>query len=1724
MVSQIEGELPVVPRGREPQVSKGALAGRRVEAVKKAGLYCVAMPLGFGAKVLSLAGSAADQLTFRPVVSGLSTVGWLGGQALYYAGRVTEVTGKILQKDLARRIALEASKYTEEYFRKALGVRSAVGDTTAHVVSYIPFVGGPAGTLERGERAAEAALSARSSGILSRIWKAGASILPFAGQVVEYGGKAAAFVSRKFADLTYIGMTEPSRMNHIFQNFRDKMDSYAFNLLEGLEPPRPEIPLCTEGDFKRFIKLGKQARKKIFQAVTSSPWLRIDAEKKKEFAEALKRRGVRRTDEDRQALRVMYSAYLCLTDLQKERERLQVGGEAFEAFLQLPSEEQDKMLFIVLSSPTWDVPLRERESFEAALQQVQTARKHREPIEEGAGKKVREFLGMYGRLPKNYVQRALTSQDFDQKLRALDPALARIRLMNIVRENSADLGPNERRMLAKYRKITTADDWLTLDEPTQKALEKIIFFHFNRLSLKDQGKLYDITPGLLWDLQEEFRAEFFLEGQKLLLEQNIHEFEGIDPKEFMKDYSNVVRFTEALNQTLRLGGKIRLCHMVTPPPAVIAFTAEQLRAEIAKVKTRLEAGEPLGEHERRELSFYLMMLESTLKTREAFVPIEEFETPLTPGEVFARQAPSPVDMERLQKTVGSEVVTSGVLYSASRYLGTAEEWTATGAGKLFEKLAQGMGLASNPAVIQLMFGALSFGISLFVPEENLIMALKALGLEEKVRAMEAGAAQVFPLLLKLTGPLERLLLSGVTSTKAWMTAITQAMKIVGDPSSTPEQIKEIALQLTQARDEVCAAAASVGGSEMVKDLTSATDLLLEQCALGGAAGLIQATERQIPTLSPALVQAADQVKRALQARKILPPNKGILEQLKRLWLWGTSFMRTPDPESIAQLEDLAQKLTLLEEAGHASERVQSMQTLLEYVPFAKTVVSTGAAQAGASAYVSAVRPLLGVIQQGLEAEQGVLSLGTVPVVQHLKWVDLAREAERYASEGGEALLRQAEQVAGKDGWLSSVAKATSYALPVAYSIMLGTGGFVLTPLLLTFAANDLLPGAAAYLAPRARPMWNYLGRASLQASQLVGKGFADVTRGIGYYLQHAINSGRYVDERRIQNFKQVLSDKEREFIFHAVRGSGKISPADGEELEDLWTQYRAKKLSPAQEQEVITRILLGFEELTAEDLLAINPFYFSMLAPYVQERFVDIVERHHPLTAEEKKSENYLELLVERFKALPPEVRAEIHRIQPWEYHRLSEEQQRELRFLIVHSKAYREKMEAVVSEQRGVEVEEVQISPSDMFRAYNREPKGEELREFLGLYRDLSPQDLSGITPQQLIAAGEAKILHALQIVETYHARWIRTLVEEQGIDVTLLRKLFQGPHPLSPVGEVQKSHLVEALASLCRLMPEHQQVFLLDMTKEEAIEMGVDKKWLDACTAHLSSCIKDPQTNQEFTAFLVGCSADKVEVETLCSLFNALTPTQKAEFRQKIQPRADAIEEVRKSVIAINLELMELTEVAEKNKYSLESLITAAELLRFKGKEGMTHQDESKIQRYELNASALSEKLMVIEKRIGELLAVRARLVEGLERAGMKDIPPLPLEEVEKHNPQTKNELLLLSHIVDLEVKAYVNFVQEQPSLEELEKARHSLLVQNEHRMSEGRAAIAEMEHEAEQMRQATAEGSSIARAKARASLSLLEKRIKFERFYLQTFQNSFLQVEKAVEERRSALSSYR
>lgn len=1725
MVSRIEGEFSAQPEKPISVPLEGELSGRKFEDVRKSGIYCVAIPVGLGAKVLSLAGSTADQLTFRPVVWGLSTVGWLGGKALYYAGRVTEIFGRVLQKDLSRRVGAQASLYTEEYFSKALGVRTAIGEAAAHTVAYIPLAGGPLATLEKGERAAERALSVGGTSIVTKIWKCGTSLLPFTGQVLESGGRAAAVAARKIADITYIGMTEPSRLNHVFQDFRDRMDSYAFTLLSAQEPPRPVVPLCTEGDFRHFMKLGKAARKKIFQAVTASPWLRMSDDEKRTFAEALKKKGVKRTDEDRNSLRVMYSAYLCLTQLRAEREKLAAPEAVFQEFINASSEEQGKKLFIVLSSPMWDVPRGDREKFEAALSAVLEAQAHHEPLPEPSVRLVREFLGMYATLPEDYVNRALTPLDFDQKVHALDPVMARIRIMDIVRENAPDLDPNERRTLAKYRSLRQIDDWLALDEAAQQTLEKIIFFHFNRLSIKDQAKLYDVTPQHIWDLPDELRREFFFEGQRLLREANVSDFERMDVQNFIHNYTVVEQFAEVLNNSLRLGKKIVLHQMVTPPPTVIAFTKDQLKAEILKVKARLESSEPLAEQEKRQLSLYRAMLESTLRTREAFVPLHELEPAVSREEVFAQKARLPVDVARIQMNVGSDVVTSGAIYTPCRYLGRAEQWAGTGVGVVLEKLAQAVGFASTPALIQLMFGAVSFGLSLFATEENVILAIKTLGIEEKVRTMESGAAQVFPLLLRLSGPLERLVLSGVTSAKEWMTVMARAMRMLGDPATSAQQIEEIVAELRLARDGVCEAAASLSGSgvELGKEVQVATDMILQQCAMGGASGLLRQAEEAFPSVSPAVAQAATTIRQALVARNIGEPEKGILGALKRLWYWGASFGQRPTADSLAEVHELAQRLTLLQQAGHASERVQGLQRMLELFPPVHSFVSSPAAQKAATGYVAVIEPLLEGVRTGLVAEQGLLSLGSEALLAHLKWVDLAREGGRYSTEAAEAMARQAEELAGQGGWkqyvgtsLSYTSKVASYALPVAYSLTLGTGGFVLTPILLAFVANDLLPSAGAYLAPRARPMWRYLGYLSKRASEAVGKVVGEATQGIGYYLQRAWNSGRYVDEQRIENFLHVLDEKDRDFIFQAVQASSTISVEDRAELEKLWARYKGKELPSSEEKMLITRLLLGFEELKADDLLRISPRYFSMLSPAVQERLVAIVERYHPLTVDEKRARNYVEMVVERYMALTSSRRAEIDIIPPWEYHRLTEEQQRELRFLIVHSSAYQQNMKKKIAEESGTE-EEVVLDPGAVLKEFEREPKGRELRSFLAIYQQLGPQDIAGITPQQLLTAGEAKILHALSILETYHAPWIRLVADQKGTDVSLLRQIISTVPPRSVAMEIQKKRLVEALASLCRQMPDYQQQYLLDMTEEEAVEMAEDAEKLQKCLSHLATHTIDEEAKRSLSSLLGAYAEGKGNPTSLAAAFNALSDTQKAEFRQGLQPRADAIELARQSLAATNVELMELVEVVEKNKFSLESLIATAELIRSRARERLSHQDEMKIQRYERNATAFAAKIEVIEKRIGELLAVRSKLVETLERVGVRDIPPLPLEEVEKHNPQRKSEAFLISEIVNFDIEANEERVRQQVTVQELEDTQQSLLEQHAFRLYKVKEAIVAMERANLDFRRRSVEGPPIERTKAKASSIFLEKRIRFLQLYLRTDEEQFKRVEKAIEKRR-------
>lgn len=1717
------GFTPYVP---SKEISSRPLAHQKIEPYLGTGMYFVLLPMNVGAKALSYAATAADACTFRPVVSALGGISWVGGKLLNLVGRVTAVGGEVLQKERSRRVAREVGeRYSTTAFQKAMEVRRDVGEAADHFFAYIPYVGGLATTAERGERAAAGVYSRASAGIAARTWRVAIAMMPFVGEVAKTAGKLVSWAGKKVSDLSYYYMMNPSTLNHIFQNFHDKMDSYAFALGEGMEPARPPILMCSDGDFRRFSKYGKAAKKKIFNAVVSSSWLRISEEEKELFAEALRKRGLKRTDEDRTALRNMYSAYLTMVGLGNERRALTVGDEQFQSFITMPLEQQDEQVFVVLSSPTWDLPFKDREKYETALKNVRGSQESNQPINEEDKRNVCQMIAMLHRLPRDYSARALTPQNFDRKLSVVDPIMARIRIMDIVRECSRDLEPSEKRKLATYRKVRSYEDWMMLDDATKKTLENIILLRFNRLTVHDQEKLYDVTPEQIWNLSEDLREEFFCKARGLFQQKGVEGFNTENQKTYLNDYSNVVEFSESITDSFTYKEKLQIHTLLTPPPMVVAFTKEQLQNEIKAVKDQLTKEGERDLEERANLSFYLKVLESTLESRELFVPMEVLvEEP--PRQVALAQSVSPpVDIAKLREAVGKDVITSGVFYTSGAYIGAFEEWVGTKFGWLTDRLAQLIGFVYHPTVVQLLFSGIAISVSWFSSEERVLAALKILGLEERVRKLEEGAAKLLPHLVQLSVPLNNMLVRGITGVQEWATAASRAMRIVGDPKASAQELAEISGELRQAGEAVCAAARKLGseGYQLSEGVSSATQTLVGMCNIGGARAIVSDIRGMMGHVSPTVEEAARTILNEVGTAP--PPRPGLLAALNR-WMPSWSFGPAANLVEVQRGRyDLANKLAILEKTADGARKIETLTKLFEWSAVLKGVVSNAAVQAGGRSFLSIIGPLMTCATGYMKAESFLVGSpeGKWAVDKHLKWLGFAREIERYSALGEDAVLNFAKSVAEEDKE-NIVSVPILKVIGMAGGAALSTYGFALTPIIVSFMASELISAIGEYLAPRARPMWYYLGAASAEASRAIAKGVGALATNVGFYLQRALNSGRYIDQKRIENFQNSLTQKDQEYIYHAVRECGKFSGQEKGEIDELWIKYRKHELTEVETQQLITRLLLGFEDLGVEDLLAINPFYYSMLAPYIQERLLDIVERYSPLTKKDKKSEDYLKILVEHFKELSPDQRAEIHRIPVYEYQKLSEEKQRELRFLIVHSQKYREKMVAAKARAQGIdqEVEKVTLSPSEILAEFEREPKGDELREFLAMYQQIDTKEISGVSPQQLISAGKAKILHALDIVRTYHARWIREIAERDGRDVEKLILLLGATGPLSGEEEAEKVGLVEALASLCRHLPDHQQKYLLDMTPQEVQEFLGDEEKAGRYLQHLVTCTEDPERRDKLVQIIGNRQQRELVPDEICEFFNALPDERKVEFREARALGIESIERIKKVIEDNRAEIVALTEGIEGQKDKLEGLVTAAECIKFKNQGKVaSHADELMIQRFELHASATARKLVEYEGRLRDLQAVRSYYVSALERGGVRDIPPLRPEEVVLQTPGRKAVLLKTFEIADLELGTILRGVAKQQTLNKLETYIESQREEQVDRLDTAKTSIKAMDEEIATLQKDVTMGSDIAWAKAKAAICIIEKRKRCIQDFAEIFREKFSIVEAAVDARRVALT---
>lgn len=1233
--------------------------------------------------------------------------------------------------------------------------------------------------------------------------------------------------------------------------------------------------------------------------------------------------------------------------------------------------------------------LKERKS----LEKVKFISNEKEWLLNFPDEKIRENLLRFAIIRFNQLPEETKSKFHDITLAQLEQIQLkdRVDLFNLTKETLEHVISEKKNKISEHENLLNSSNngiflWAgdELDDETAHRLQREIEFLQSEINHLEEG------INKLTNLQyEEVEDEDPFKGIELKLEER---------KDFLQEKSCLRAFRDIINNYVPNQAKYLIQESMEGALSIFVFEKEEdIECEIENVKEKIEKSSHVSEKE--QLKSYLDGLEKAYDSQkeihiEALYDEKENSLILTKDGLPLYKAPLPaLSIEDIQQKIGSGVVSQGIWLRAGEAVGAAGGSMIQGSGYLPWATFTIFGRMSNPTAIRYAFNTAA---SAFPLVSSYVTPAFAQFLERAgvpVRTIE-------DLSIEMTKSVAKL------GTWTLQTTADTVDQVLGNINAIADQ-DQLTKTLEIAKNDVNTAK------------EGAVSALVNYCSKQtGAHGICNELQNySIKGLTEQMLNAFNQSKNkkdltaviSLMAPKsteltLLETFKGVFSTLPRISELNEITADSSVADGMSKLADQLARVAYLQE--DLSKTMDTLRVMDTYSSILEPILKSLGEE-----NLSTLRNVTSVLHDGVTWAKH--KIGIVNQAQQLSALSLdlaylpgkVQDAAAGVGQKGVDAIQAAEQYIGGESTLSAGTKLfMSYGLPFLSATFLTGGGYVVLPYFLNNVVPKLTKASGVMLSNNLRPFWYGLAEGSFTMADKAGKKVKDLGVKAGTSIQAWMNKGRYIDPSRIKNFMALPLEAQNHVIElilrseHVQRENASSERDLKIDLQDAAEKFNNKMLSNEELEAFVRKILFYFDHLQTYELIRMSETYYHLMNRNIQLRIRNIVKKECKV---KKKDLSNAERIISLFNELPLEKRKKIDIMPVYEFHALDVEAQRDVKFMIIHSKEYQELLK---QEGRKIPLSYVELcSELKASRSWNNS----RLKQVLSIYSQLEERENQRyvLTPMRLQKMPAGRIMHAIDLVEKYGYEKVGAHFDIKKMDRlrSVLHDEMEGKTLTIPQKKL-KAENIELLAAAFRMLGNHQQREFLNLSEKELLTM--ENHQLRELAIYLASSVseKDP----ELLDILVKLKEDRDSLpenlrHNLLSKFNALPFERQAEYQSYLNAGLNQKEtliqtftnEVNELDIAIKVAIKEQKKAIKAIKGLKDGIEVAkskkASLLR-DNEEPLSHEVEKKVKELDEKikqfTASYEEKTKVAdyyEKVISEKSKPREYFAKLLEEEGV-------------------------------------------------------------------------------------------------------------------------------------------
>jgi hypothetical protein len=1270
-------------------------------------------------------------------------------------------------------------------------------------------------------------------------------------------------------------LTNPSSVAEALVATGMSYDSAAWKMLHPEQKGQIGITLCSEDQFASFLKFSPLQRKMCLESIVSSGLWDMDALQAAQFHTAIEawtdpeKLTPDQSKEIKDILRKLYSIFLSVQQAERPSQASQHDKDVLDTkvseFTKLVSAKQNDILFLV---STWEKNENTLESYRQELKKLQTGQEYDK-------KTIEQLVAAHLKLPSWTETRLVTPQDFEK----LDKSV-KLRLVNVVRSKVA-LFSAERSHINKVRRFLQG----TTSEKNPDDISLTLRL-FNRLQPEDREKMYDFSGTEILQLHDDHKRRFLKSLQNALPQkawedalQNMGtaglNYTSLVQALFAKDLSPLVQNSHGMLKKL-----ITLCNRILPFEVKsglrksIDQTTDKIHQTIQEIDTEIQciekelASPQFPPEQREEKESLIALLKQAREAHTSTLTIDQTKLQredlanLHLDDVYA-----PLHLQDIAAAIGSGVVTSGIAYRLGQISGPAIGTPIQVLGYMSSFLPWTVGKMAGTRVGHVV---LSF-----------LVAAAQYRMRQYILS-ETGKKRMAEYVQSASGRLGFDWKQDVERRVAMLPATLMNLA-----NKTQEIIWENSVAV---RDYIDAC------SNQISDLQKQQELLQRTGGASKVAGELETQKKEQQQVAAQATQVVYEKKAAL------PTNEGAYQDAKTLM---TEINSQKGTFEFRDSEETQQKKAAVHVLEEQENKVASLQTAYAQAKIAEDKLhgaswfTTLLANHGGSVqkvWENSLKPAWDVTNKLLGAEIALCNAGikTTQAIDSVHWTVMSAvdTAESKGAEISEEIGKKlatvlgaeessvATKVAGEVG--ANLFHTVASLIPTVSSIFFAT--HPLLSMLIEEASSALIAIAGDKITENFSPLCIQGADALNWAGRKANEGITTVSATAGTYTQRLVNwagkslantvtkfidKGYWIDKQRIQNFDEVLNDTQRDAIYQTVTKYGTFTAEELATLQKLHDDPEVKTNKEKREM-FITILLLGYDTITIEHLKNLTVDSFLALSDPLKRRILHAVKTPTKLTPKS------IQELVECFNALTPEQKKDIDIPTLDEFEAIPENQQKEIIFQIVHSKAYQK---LPINDELRLSQEALQFVNDPELPL----PSGADIKKLLKLYPNLDPIEFRDLTPQSMEKLPPSRLVRMYEYLKKYKLEQLNTIVNSLKLDLradSLLAFKYD-----SPDIQEKKHRLIVGMADLYRsidLSREKKGGEFLCLTEDSVRLMKRDE-----CLAYINGCINiNPE--QRDTLILLAKKLDtkqdgSVVAKELTEIFNSLPgPAQVAVHSQ--------------------------------------------------------------------------------------------------------------------------------------------------------------------------------------------------------------------------------------------------